>query len=450
MAIKISGITVIGDDRTLQNVSGGSGVVFDPKVLSFDPVPLSSGIATTTNITITFDQQIQFSGLGTIYIRESSPTGTISTYFTCGVSTEATIAGETLIIDPKNGLGFGTTYYVTFPSVGIANTYGTYYKGTESYLFQTTPNLFSADGGDDVFTAVAPSSPTGYYKYHIFTSSGILTTYGPSVGANDLSAIVVGGGGGGGGASVALPTPVVPTARSGGGGAGGLLEFTGPTLALNAGTYTITIGAGGAALNPGNDTTIDSPTSPAFIRSYGGGAGGDMVPSTSGNGSPGGSGGGGSYATGYSGSLGGIAVTGQGFPGGTSAPPTAGNGGGGGGAGSAGGPFVNIYGGIGLAFPQFSDTILSPHSASIPVESLVAIGFSGYYGGGGGAANSGIGGTGGGGSYNAPSSISPAINGYTNTGGGGAGGVANPAPAFSNTGSGGSGVIMIRYASPGP
>ena len=126
--INVDSIANTNDDGPVYFPRGMRGdatnLQYEPKILTFDPVPLSTGISTTTNITITFDQQIQFSGVGTIYIREGSSTGSITTSFTCGVSTEATIAGETLVINPLEPLGINTTNYVILPSVGIANTFG--------------------------------------------------------------------------------------------------------------------------------------------------------------------------------------------------------------------------------------------------------------------------------------------------------------------------------------
>ena len=459
--IKVGTITNVDDTSPVifpTGVSGdGSGLTFEPKVVSFNPEPLSSGISTTTNINVTFDQQIEFSGVGTIYIRESSASGTISTYFTCGVSTEATIVGETLIIDPVNPIDFAKTYYVTLPSVGIANTYGAYYKGTVNYQFQTTIQSFTAQGGDHEFTIASAPSPTGYYRYHVFTSTGILTTTDSTVNADSLSAMIVAGGGAGGWDAVS------PYAYGGGGGgAGGLLSYTGPTLALGAGTYAITIGAGGNGTTSqqplgyagnGNDSTISTPTS-TIITVYGGGSGavydGNPNPITglpSFNGTPGGSGGGGANPS--SGFVAGTGVPGQGNPGGVGTPPGQFGGGGGGGAGGAGqtSPAPGGAGGPGAPNPAFTSPLIAPYVPTIPPASFPEIGPTGLYAGGGAGYPYNTGGPGGGGnSYDGNLSLQL---GSANTGGGGGATYRIPLSSYGPT-NGGSGVFMIRYAVSAP
>ena len=463
--IKVNSISSLSGQKVEfpNGVSGdGSGLYFQPNVISFDPVATSTGISTTTNITILFDQDVEFSGVGTIYIREDSPSGTISTYFTCGVSTEATIAGSTLVIDPRDPLSFGQLYVVTLPSVGIANTYGQYHRGTQGYSFTTAAQAFSASGGNSEFTIASPTSPTGYHKYHVFTSTGILTTTDSSVNATSLSGFIIAGGGASGG------SPPSPAVAGGGGGAGGLVPFTGPTLSLDAGTYTITIGAGGAApAGPfsinfgGENSTISTPTS-TLVTAYGGGAGGQNfgpvrgptspIPGSPAKiGEPGGSGGGGGAPVP---SISGTGVPGQGNPGGPeatgpTAPTISSSGGGAGGAGGAFSAPINAsYGGSGSSQPEFTSPLIGPRVPTIPANSLTAVGPTGLYGGGGGGGNGGPianGGPGGGGN----SWAHPGGNfaGRQSTGGG-AGAGYNPPTVYG--GSGGSGVFMIRYAVPAP
>ena len=454
-----------------------SNLIYEPKVLYYDPVPLTTGVSTTTNITVTFDQQIQFAGVGTIYIREGSANGSIATSFTCGVSTGATIAGETLIINPPQPLGYSTSYYVTLPSVGIANTFGAMYKGTTAYFFQTRPAVFefSADGGQYVHTLASPTSPTGYYKYHIFTGAGILTTYTPSI-TTDLQFLMVGGGGAGG---YSAPYPS-GTIEGGGGGAGGVISRTGPTLNLSAGIYNIEVGAGGVRNTspsplggftggPGGDTKISTPTTD-ILTAFGGGGGGGSNPSgTSYPGRPGGSGGGGHYLPQSSGGTG---TPGQGNNGQNAstlltAPPPGYNpnpslaswSGGGGGAGSSG---SSGNGGPGTPNPAFPSSVISGYlpSPAAPPDTLAAIGPTGLYGGGGSGAYRAyvdfntatlVGGPGGGGRWPQPSmpiATKPATMslGKALTGGGGAGGYSD------STGgnNGGSGIVMLRYAVPAP
>lgn len=516
--IKVDSITNTEDNGPVYFPKGmlgdASNLIYPPQVLSFDPTPLSTGISTAAeqNITVTFNQGIQFSGVGTISLRQGSATGTELESYTCGVSTRATIAGESLVVKPSVQLGINTSIYLVLPSTGIANTSGGNYAGSTSYFFQTqNPGQnFSATGGTHEFTRADGSSPTGYYKYHIFTASGPLVTTAPSVDAEDFKALIVGGGGAGG-EMYLQPSSQIRYA-GGGGGAGGRIYQTGPEMSLATGTYTVTIGAGGIGTT-GNDTTIATPTA-TIITAYGGGFGGEAsTGGPYGSGGDGGSGGGGgglSTPTVPGSSTAGTGIPGQGNPGGslpgwnqvrnptnTSSGAVGAGGGGAGGNGGNGtttqsspapgtsstlrGPGSAGPGGPGLPSPEFSSTILSPLVPTIPADSFAKIGSTGLYAGGGGGGgayppvygitptmpwpggpiNRGTGGPGGGGAgvyYPSPSTTTDNSEpGFASTGGGGGGGgnPSNSQPAPSPGGqfggspaAGGSGVCMIRYATP--
>jgi hypothetical protein len=518
--IKVDTITNTEDNGPVYFPKGmlgdASHLIYPPQVLSFDPTPLSTGISTASeqNITVTFNQGIVFSGVGTISLRQGSATGTELESYTCGVSTRATIAGESLVVKPSVQLGINTSIYLVLPSTGIANTSGGNYAGSSSYFFQTlTPGQnFSATGGTHEFVRADFASPTGYYKYHIFTSSGPFVTSGPSVDADDFKALIIGGGGAGG--DMYLQPSSQIRYGGGGGGAGGRIYQTGPEMSLISGTYTVTIGAGGIGTS-GNNTTIASPTA-TIITAYGGGFGGqaEFGPGAAGSGLDGGSGGGGGgVSTPFNpgNSTNGTGISGQGNNGGslpgenqmTNPNNTVRGsvGAGGGGAGGTGGNGVTtrsspapntsaIYrgpgsagpGGPGLASPEFSSPILAPLVPTIPADSFSKIGSSGLYAGGGGGAgihapqygypspnypggviSRGTGGPGGGGNgifYPSPStSTDNSETGFTNTGGGGGGGgspsSSQPAPSpganyGGNPAAGGSGVFMVRYATPAP
>ena len=194
-----------------------------------------------------------------------------------------------------------------------------------------------------------------------FTSSGNLVI--PAGGATADILIVAGGGGGAGGKA---------DGRGGGSGGGGGGYLEGSNITLNAGTYTITVGAGGAGGNtssPGNGTigsnSVITESTWGTATALGGGPGSneDMTAESGGSGAggsayPSGSsgerltntvGGGGASTQGNSNGL-----TGYGFNGGFgywNNPANSGAGGGGGGAGAVGGNVINEFnaraGGIG-------------------------------------------------------------------------------------------------------
>jgi hypothetical protein len=242
--------------------------------------------------------------------------------------------------------------------------------------------------------------------------------------------LIIAGGAGGGGVA-------------GGGGAGGYRNsFSGelsggsavaePLALFPSGSYTVTVGAGGAGA-PSGGSEYGSPGSQSFfgqIYSVGGGAGASGVGNSNqgGRGGSGGGGGGGSL-----GSRIGPSFTGQGQNGGQG---TGNSGGGGGGAGVVGANAASTSspgaGGAGLASSATGSSVTRA-------------------GGGGGAGldnvAGGAGGTGGGGAGGG-SGLNP-VAGTVNTGsGGGAGGsptlFANASRAAA---AGGSGLVVLKYPS---
>ena len=295
--------------------------------------------------------------------------------------------------------------------------------------------------GMHIGTPVSGGTHTTYSQYGVksFTSSGTFTTKVPV-----KCDILVVAGGGGGGAWV-----------GGGGGAGGMIVR--PGKILPPGTYTITIGAGGAGdYNPGGyagmpagangqDTTFDS-----VLTAKGGGKG----PSHTHAGSSGGSGCGGTpYASNRSG--GAETQTGQAGDSGTYGYGNAGGdgasyvdnpyaGGGGGGAGAVGED--------GTGSTSSNCTV---GDGGIGKTNDYRTGSNVYYAGGGGGGHHegtpvdyGLGtiSTGGGGAGNGATGATTydGQNGTANTGGGGgAGGRSGGSP--SRGGTGGSGIVVIRY-----
>ena len=149
-----------------------------------------------------------------------------------------------------------------------------------------TQNTRYVEPPRDALSATGGTKSTvGSYTLHTFTSSGSLVV---SSGNDDVDFLIVGGGGAGGGGC---------PGGSGGGGGGAVIYKT-SFGRIEAGTYPVTVGAGGAETpgngappaRPGSDSAIAFPTT--FTAAGGGGGvsqGG--TPLTAGQG---GSGGGGS------------------------------------------------------------------------------------------------------------------------------------------------------------
>ncbi len=256
---------------------------------------------------------------------------------------------------------------------------------------------FTLTGGDEIL-------PIWDETVHVFRQSGTLTV----TGSGTVELLAVGGGGGGG-------TFVGDKLYgAGGGGAGGFVHLT--NLTVLAGTYQITVGAGGGPGTNGEDTV-------AFgIRAFGGGTGGNTDPNTNHPGADGGSGGGGAHR--YNGtewSEGGLAIY-----------TSYGN------IGNDGGASCHVYGsagggGAGAAGSSNSvdtATTSTPGTGGDGLECAITGVKLWYAGGGAGARYDNTrtvsGGRGGGGASGEP--------GVDGTGGGGSGGNA-----------GGSGIVAIRY-----
>ena len=487
------------------NIGGGGGDT-GPRIIAFNPEALTTGISTTTNITITFDQDIKTAGTGNILIKGGSSSG--STLETLSITngtpgTGISISGTQLIINPTINLPNDTNIFVILPSDGIQNNSDVAYDGSDTYNFRTTIAEFGASGGDDVFTTIDANSPSGYYRYHVFTTPGTLTTTSPVESSPDLKLLLVAGGGGG------------ASSGGAGGGAGGVVAKTHSDFILNSGTYTITIGDGGSAgqnVGPGTpwtdsginntggsggDSTITPPASPTTynLRSYGGG-GGRMAgspfanaPAVDSSGVPGGSGGGTSGLYSPAAATPSVAIGtgtfgqgndgGAGFGGNSPQPstPDAFGSGGGGGAGSNGSngsrsssTAIGGPGGAGTPHSEFNNTNIS-NSSVLPAAVINAVGSTGLFGGGGGGGvcyygdpdgpynapptPQSIGGPGGGGKGDGyPLNPGPNQDGIDFVGGGGGGGSFYRGPSPNSTryvsgaGDGGKGVMILRYASP--
>ena len=308
---------------------------------------------------------------------------------------DAATVGTSAPSSPAQGdLWFDTTTGVTAMKV---------YSGS---LWVQVSNKITGTGG----TVTTYSSGGVNYKVHTFTSSGAFTAGGSGL----VDALVIAGGGSG------------DYAHAGGGGAGGHLETS--SFNLNAGTYNITIGAGGAGHSSGVTGNNGNNSVLGTLVAIGGGGGGG----NSGNGLSGGSGGGSGERTNLT--SGAAGTTGQGNAGG-GATTSYGGAGGGGGAGQVGekgdtpgGRPGN--GGNGLA-------------SSITGSAVTRAG-----GGGGGGylvTSQSSGGSGGGGVGGGNQDYEPGA-GAINTGGGSGGGGQGTVNQYTTSKNGGSGIVIIRYA----
>lgn len=142
-----SGSTTAGGVQTFKDVTG-------PSVSTYNPADNATGIVTTSNLVLTFNENIQ-KGTGSITIKKIADDATVQTIDV--TSSSVTISGSTLTIDPSD-LAYGTRYYVNLTSGAIQDLAGNNFAGITN---NSTWN----------FTTVAPSvtnvtstNPDGTYK----------------------------------------------------------------------------------------------------------------------------------------------------------------------------------------------------------------------------------------------------------------------------------------------
>jgi len=126
-----------------------------PSVSSFSPAFGTTGIAIGSDIVVTFSEAIKF-GSGNIEIHAGSAAGTLlAAYNVASPSTNLSISGSTLTINPTNDLAYSTDYYVTFASGAIKDIAGNSYAGTTNYDFVTAPSTIIGTSSNDVLNGTA-------------------------------------------------------------------------------------------------------------------------------------------------------------------------------------------------------------------------------------------------------------------------------------------------------
>lgn len=318
----------------------------------------------------------------------SSAEGSATIAFTPGANGSSTITSYTVSSNTGGYSASGASSPITINGMaGGSYTFtvtATNANGTSAASVASSPLALTVISGGSV-------SSSGGFTYRTFANSGTLSIAGSS---KTMDILVVGGGG-------ADSNGSSNTAGWGGGGGGGIQYAT--SYSVPAGSYTITVGAGGSA-STGNNA---SPSSFGNLAIASGGGQGNFC-------GPGGS----VSSSTYSG------FTTYNNTGGAGDGSNRVGGGGGGGGGNGGAASFGNGGNGGSGRSLFLST---------------------YAGGGGGGGNSsgGSGGSGGGG-RGANNTEANGVDGTAGTGGG-AGGGRSYSGAPSRTNVGGSGVVVVRY-----
>jgi hypothetical protein len=107
-----------------------------PIINSFSPTINATGVATNSNIVLTFSEIIQ-RGTGSIQMREGSSSGTVVETFDVATSNRVGISSKSVTFDPQIVLLAGKSYFLTIPSGAFKDEAGNSYVGTQSYSFTT-------------------------------------------------------------------------------------------------------------------------------------------------------------------------------------------------------------------------------------------------------------------------------------------------------------------------
>ena len=179
MAIKVSGTTVIDDNRNANvGIATFTGLNVTPVPIMFSPAIGAVGIATNSNIIITFDQQLS-KGTGNITLRANSAGGTVLQ--TIGVSSSiVTISGGAVTIDPPvNITGLGLTTFVVVDAgafSGLTTTSVNNVINTYSFITTATAPVVAVPG------ALGSSFEGGYVICKASPLAWLVSPYSAEVG----------------------------------------------------------------------------------------------------------------------------------------------------------------------------------------------------------------------------------------------------------------------------
>jgi Ca2+-binding RTX toxin-like protein/methionine-rich copper-binding protein CopC len=181
----------------LQNAS--DLVVVDliaPTVISFSPADEATSVALGSNLVLTFSEAIA-RGTGSIALKTAAGT-TVATY-NAATSTNLSLSGSALIINPSVDLTAGTAYRVELAAGSIKDLAGNPFAGTTSYNFTTALSIVAPPGTSlgttDDFVVLQPSTSAvagagvGNDTYLLSGSMlppGKAITISDSIGANTL------------------------------------------------------------------------------------------------------------------------------------------------------------------------------------------------------------------------------------------------------------------------
>ncbi len=121
-----------------------------PTVALFSPLDGAVDVPVNSNIVLAFNEAIQ-KGTGIIKLHSSSASGKVVESYDVPTSTNLTVSGNMLTLNPTADLAYRAHYFVTFDEGSISDLAGKRYAGTESYDFITASPLHHTLAGNVTF-----------------------------------------------------------------------------------------------------------------------------------------------------------------------------------------------------------------------------------------------------------------------------------------------------------
>jgi methionine-rich copper-binding protein CopC len=147
-----------------------------PTISAFTPADGATGIATGSDIVITFSEAVQ-KGAGAIEIHSGSATGALVASYDVATSASISVSGSTLTINPTANLANNTHYYVTLASGSIKDVAGNNFAGTTAYDFTTSAVPVVLDTTPPNVVSFIPSDAA----INVDVSSNLVLTFNESV-----------------------------------------------------------------------------------------------------------------------------------------------------------------------------------------------------------------------------------------------------------------------------
>lgn len=139
-------------DKTTWNFETEAADVTAPTVSAFSPSDGASGVSVSSNLVVTFSENIA-KGTGNIVIYNASDDSVVESIVVSATS----VSGDTLTINPSSNLGYGASFYIQIAGTAIDDLAGNSYAGISD---TTTWNFATAQEADVTAPTVSAFSPS--------------------------------------------------------------------------------------------------------------------------------------------------------------------------------------------------------------------------------------------------------------------------------------------------